>query len=75
MDTAKLITDGARQAVQFPAGYGFVGNQVYIKRVGSAIILLPIDDPWRPLIDSLDGFSDDFMAEREQPPHQVRDTP
>ena len=27
---------------------------------------------WQPLLDSLPMFSDDFMAEREQPPVQAR---
>ena len=44
-----------------------------VKRQGSAVILLPSEDPWQPLVDSLSQFSEEFMAEREQPGHQDRE--
>jgi antitoxin VapB len=34
---------------------------------------MPKDDPWSPLMNSLDQFSDDFMSAREQPPQDVRE--
>jgi antitoxin VapB len=37
------------------------------------VVLLPQDDPWAPLVESLDMFSDDFMKERNQPSEQMRD--
>ncbi len=40
---------------------------MFIKRIGNAAILFPTDDPWKPLFDSLNKFSDDFMVTREQP--------
>jgi antitoxin VapB len=46
---------------------------VYIKKVGNAIILLPMDHPWETLWESLTHFSEDFMRKREQPPVQPRD--
>ncbi len=34
---------------------------------------LPEDDSWQTLIESLAMFSEDFMAERQQPPVQSRE--
>ncbi|MGI8538764.1 MAG: antitoxin [Rubrobacteraceae bacterium] len=39
-----------------------------MKRVGEAVVLLPREDSWRTLYESLGSFSEDFMEERGQPP-------
>ena len=49
------------------------GDRVFIKRVGNAVVLIPYHEPWQSLFDSLGMFSDDFMEDREQPPHQDRE--
>jgi antitoxin VapB len=67
MNTAKLFKNGKSQAVRLPKQFKFQGSEVYIKRIGRNVILIPKDDPWESLISSLSDFSDDFMAEREQP--------
>jgi len=67
MNTAKLFKNGKSQAVRLPKQFKFQGTEVYIKRIGRNVILIPKDDPWESLISSLDNFSDDFMADREQP--------
>jgi antitoxin VapB len=67
MKTAKLIEDAEGQAVRQPKEFQFAGKQVYIKRMGNALVLLPTEDPRQMLIDSLDQFSDDFMESRDQP--------
>ena len=67
MDTAKLFKNGQSQAVRLPKAYRFEGSQVYIKRVGNAVMLIPYDNPWQVMLDSLDKFTDDFMLERNQP--------
>ena len=73
MKTAKLFKNGKSQAVRLPKEYRFAGEQVFIKRVGEAVILLPYKTPWETLLDSLSRFSDDFMQERVQPPVQDRE--
>ncbi len=73
MNMAKLTKNGEYQSVTLPKGFGFEGNEVYIKRIGRNILLIPKDDPWESLISSLDKFSDDFMDTREQPPLEKRD--
>ena len=67
MNTAKLFKNGKSQAVRLPKQFRFQGTEVYIKRVGRCVILMPKDDRWESLTSSLDNFSDDFMADRQQP--------
>lgn len=74
MQTAKLFTNGRSQAVRLPKELRFSGDEVYIKKIGNMVILLPKDDPWSPLLNSLDQFSDDFMDERTQPPLDTRES-
>ncbi len=73
MDSAKLFRNGKSQAVRLPKEYRFRGSKVYLKRMGNAVVLIPEDAFWQPLLESLDMFSDDFMAERDQPPEQTRE--
>ncbi len=73
MKIAKLFQNGQSQAVRLPKEFRFEGNEVYIKRSGKVILLLPMNNPWGPLLDSLNKFSDDFMNSREQPKQQDRE--
>lgn len=75
MRTAKLFKNGGSQAVRLPKEFQFEGEFVYVKQVGKAVVLMSHENPWRTLENSLDQFSDDFMAERSQPAHQERETP
>lgn len=73
MKTAKLFCNGQSQAVRLPKEFRFEGDFVYVKKSGNAIILLPAKGSWDSLVQSLDKFSEDFMAEREQPASQKRE--
>lgn len=73
MQTAKLFKNGQSQAVRLPKEFRFDGDEVYVRRLGTAVVLIPKDQPWRTLIDSLDLFSSDFLDQREQPPLQERE--
>ena len=81
METAKLFQNGQSQAVRLPKKYRFKGEKVIIKRVGNAVVLLPCEDSWNTLFDSLEQFSDDFMSDceasqwhRQQPESQARES-
>ncbi len=74
MDRARLFQNGGSQAVRLPLGFRLPGTEVYIKRVGKAVVLIPIENSWDTLWDSLGQFPDDFFAEgREQPPLEQRE--
>ena len=73
MRTAKLFKNGRRQAVRLPKEFRFDGTQVFVKKVGNMVVLIPEQDSWQTLFDSLEQFSDDFMESRNQPEQQVRE--
>jgi len=73
METAKVFWSGRSQAVRLPMAFRFTGDQVRIRRHGSAVILEPIATDWHWL-DALSGPVDvDFArAVEEQPTTQQR---
>ena len=73
MRTAKLFKNGRSQAVRLPKEFRFDGTQVFIKKMGNMVVLIPEQDSWQTLFDSLEQFSDDFMESRNQPEQQVRE--
>ena len=73
MNTARVLIYENSQAVILPEDCQVTGEEVYIKKVGGALVLIPKDSPWQSLFDSLSLFSEDFMDTREQPPIQTRE--
>ena len=73
METAKLFINGRSQAVRLPKDFRLPGNDVFIKKIGNIVILIPKDDPWSSLVNSLDQFTDDFMENRVQPAQDSRE--
>jgi antitoxin VapB len=74
MTTAKIFKNGSSQAVRLPKSCRFDASDVYVRKLGDIVILLPKTHPWQSLMRSLDNFSDDFMNARKQPARsQVRD--
>jgi antitoxin VapB len=73
MEIAKIFMNGRSQAVRLPKKFRFEGSQVYINMVGDAVILIPYQEPWQTLQDSLSMFSDDFMETRDQSSPQERE--
>jgi len=63
MQTARLFLNGRSQAVRLPKEYQFNGENVYIQRVGDAVILCPVDKQWEVFMHGLNNFSNDFMSE------------
>jgi antitoxin VapB len=74
MQTARLFINGRSQAVRLPKECQFNGDNVYIQKVGDAVILFPVDKEWEIFLHGLHSFSDDFMSEgRDQGIDQVRE--
>lgn len=74
LDTAKVFPNGGSQAIRLPKEYRFDGaEEVIIKKHGEVVYLFPKSKAWEVFVESLDLFTDDFMAEgREQPEAQER---
>ena len=67
MKTAKIFQNGQSQAVRLPKEFRFEDSEVFIKKSGNVVQLIPRTDSWNSLFDSLKKFSRDFMCERVQP--------
>jgi len=74
MKTAKLFQNGQSQAVGLPKEFRFEGDEVFIKKSGSAVVLIPLVNSSYSLIGSLDKIRKDYMADRDQPKQQKRET-
>ncbi len=68
MDKAKLFINGRSQAVRLPKKYRFEGNEVYIKQIGSGVLLIQKDGSfWESWMETLKQFDGSFMEDRNQP--------
>ncbi|ADD67339.1 SpoVT/AbrB domain protein [Denitrovibrio acetiphilus DSM 12809] len=74
MDKARVFKSGNSQAVRLPKEYQLNTNEVYIRKVGNMIILLPKADIWSNFEKSLDMFDDSFMSDRQQPDYDDRES-
>jgi len=72
MDVAKLFYNGRSQAVRLPKEYRFDSSEVYIKKIGSAVILMPREKAWEVHDAGVAYFSEDYMDKREQPKAERR---
>ena len=73
MEKAKLFWSGRSQAVRLPKSFRFQGNEVRIRRQGSAVILEPVAEDWSWLDAIVGRLDDDFVrAVNEQPRPQER---
>jgi len=72
MKTAKLFRNGQSQAVRLPKEFRFEGDEVFIKKSGSAVVLIPLVNSWDSLTGSLDKFTKDYMDDRNQPRQKKR---
>ncbi len=74
MNKAKVFRNGQSQAIRLPKEFRVVGTEVFIKKQGNMIVLIPIEgNPWENLFASLNQFSDDFMTKRDQPSQEKRE--
>ncbi len=74
MKTAKIFQNGQSQAVRLPKEFRFDDSEVFIKKSGNIVQLIPRSDSWNALFGSLKKFSRDFMSERSQPELEKRES-
>ncbi len=67
MNTAKLFSNGRSQAVRLPKECRFDADEVCIAKVDDMVILYPRRKGWHLLTQGIARFTDDFMADRDQP--------
>jgi len=74
MKTAKIFQNGQSQAVRLPKEFRFDDTEVFIKKSGQVVYLIPRSNSWDILFSSLKKFSRDFMSERSQPEQDDRES-
>ena len=75
METARIFENGRSQAVRLPKKYRFDGDEVFVQRLGDAVLLTPKADAWQTFMNGLNNFTDDFMSNgREAEIPTVRDS-
>jgi antitoxin VapB len=72
---AKIFRNGGSQAVRLPKEFQFDVDEVCIKRIGSLVLLFPRKAAWEIMGNTLGKFTDDFMADREQPQNAEKRKP
>ncbi|MCW5206193.1 AbrB/MazE/SpoVT family DNA-binding domain-containing protein [Desulfobulbus sp. F5] len=67
METAKLFTNGRSQAVRLPKEFRLEGKEVFIKRAGVGILILPKNQSvWDAWEEMLIKGGEPLLAERSQ---------
>lgn len=74
MATTRIFTTNTTQAVRLPKSVAFPDDvsEVEIVVVGESRLITPVAKRWDYFFDQTVEVSDDFLADREQPPPQER---
>jgi antitoxin VapB len=73
MKTTTVFRSGNSQAVRIPLEYRIDESELLIQKIGSTLVLLPLQDVWIAFQRGIDGFTEDFLSGgREQPKQQER---
>ena len=67
MPVAKVLNTPNGQTILLPEEFTFDSAFVEIKRMGTSLMLIPIEDLGRRLQTSLNSFEPDFKIDRNQP--------
>lgn len=70
--TAKVFKSGNSQAVRLPADFRIEAKEVYVKKNGANLVLMPREDVWNVFVEGLSMFTHDFMGSRKQPLQKKR---
>lgn len=72
MTVAKVFQYGRSQAIRLPTAFRVETGEVYLKKTPYGFLVVE-RDPWELFDEGCRALSDDFMAERIQPPAEERD--
>ncbi len=73
-EAVKIQEVKGSQAISIPDSFKINDDKVYIKKIGTALYIIPFHNPWQSLLDSLENFTEDFMETRNQPSEQKRES-
>jgi len=67
MTTTRIVRNGSSQTVTLPDDCKMDAEEVFVAKVDDMVILYPREKGWDLLVRAIEGFTDDFMADRDQP--------
>ena len=67
MITTRVFQNGNSQAIRIPQELRTDEKEFCINKIGEIYIAYPAEDPWAPVRQVIGTFSEDFMADRNQP--------
>ena len=67
MLTTRVFKNGNSQALRIPQELRTDENEYCINKVGDIFIAYPAKDSWSPVRKVIGTFSEDFMADRDEP--------
>ena len=68
-----IIVKKEKGRINIPEDMEIDDDKVYLKKIGNTLYVIPFHDPWQSLIESVNDFSDDYLAERYQPDTDTRE--
>ena len=71
--TARIFLNNRSQAVRLPKDFQFDADEVFIRKQGNAVVLLPRPPNWNSYLEGGPVAPADFMAEFEDLPVQEPD--
>ena len=74
MTVAKVFMNGRSQAIRLPKEFRVDSDEVFLKKTSEGFVVIP-RDPWEVFEQGCRELSDEFMAERVQPPSEKRAWP
>ncbi len=76
MRKTRVFMSGNSQAVRLPKEFRIKASEVYIKREGRRLVLIPVEEKWEALFERLEKdkeLLEDFLLDRNQPKPQKRE--
>ena len=67
MLTAKVFQCGNSQAIRIPKEMQTTNTEFIIRKIGNCFFLLPPDDPWALLRQTIGSLNEDISFDRDQP--------
>lgn len=63
METARVFSNGRSQAVRIPKEYRFQTDEVFINKIGDALVLTPVDALAAAFDKGASMLTEDFLAD------------
>lgn len=71
--TIRIEQRNGKRTLRLPDDLQLEDDRYVLKKVGSIVYLIPLNDPWSDMLDAASEFTDDFLQERIQPHSDKRE--